>query len=240
LGFLYLFYRKTPSFQPHPTSLHAAAADGGIDPFLAVKDIRLLRMSLVVFAFTVTLLVLHQALDLVVAFVALLGATLILILGGRDMPDLVAKVDWHTLVFLGGLFVIVGGLDHAGVLDEVARTLGGLAGGNLPALLLLLMWASAGLSMVLDNVPFAAAMVPVIRDLSAQGIPLGPMTWTLALGTDLGGNATPIGASANVVGLAIAEKHHIRVSWREYLRPAVPATFLALAVATLFLLLRFT
>lgn len=240
VGFLFLLYRKNPSFVPHPTPMPAAVADGGLDPFSSVKDLRLLRMSLVVFAFTVTLLVLHQALDLVVAFVALLGATLILILGGRDMPDLVAKVDWHTLVFLGGLFVIVGGLDHTGVLDGVARALGGLAGGNLPALLLLLMWASAGLSMVLDNVPFAAAMVPVIRDLSAQGIPLGPMTWTLALGTDLGGNATPIGASANVVGLAIAEKHHIHVSWREYLRPAVPATLLVLSVATLFLLLRFT
>jgi Na+/H+ antiporter NhaD/arsenite permease-like protein len=94
--------------------------------------------------------------------------------------------------------------------------------------------------MVLDNIPFAAAMVPVIRELSLQnGAPLAPLAWSLALGTDIGGSATPIGASANVVGLAVAEKSGLRVHWPEYLRVAVPATLLTIGVCNLLLWIRY-
>ena len=218
----------------------AAGADGGLDPASAIRDLRLLRVSLMAFALTVTLLVLHQVLDLFVAFVALLGASLVLIFGGKDMPQLVTKIDWHTLLFLGGLFVVVGGLEKTGVMAGIAAALGGASGGNLALLLTLLLWSAALLSMVLDNIPFAAAMVPVIRDLSATaGYPLGPLVWSLALGTDVGGNATPIGASGNVVGLAVAEKSGARITWKEYLKEALPVTLLALVVCNAMLLLRF-
>jgi Na+/H+ antiporter NhaD/arsenite permease-like protein len=164
----------------------------------------------------------------------------VLIFGGKDMPDLVSKIDWHALMFLGGLFVVVGGLEKTGVLDDLGRGLGGIAGGNPAVLLTLLLWMSAILSMVLDNVPFAAAMVPVIRNLSVgSGIPAGTMVWPLALGMNVGGNATPIGASANVVGLAVAEKANVHVTWREYMASAAPASFVAIAVCNLILLLRF-
>lgn len=239
MGFFILYFRGThlPGRHRTPTP---AAADGGWDPASAVTDWRLLRVALIVFAFTVTLLVLHQVLDLMVAFVALLGATLVLIFGGKDMPDLVSKIDWHALMFLGGLFVVVGGLEKTGVLDDLGRGLGGIAGGNPAVLLTLLLWMSAILSMVLDNVPFAAAMVPVIRNLSVgSGIPAGTMVWPLALGMNVGGNATPIGASANVVGLAVAEKANVHVTWREYMASAAPASFVAIAVCNLILLLRF-
>ena len=218
----------------------AVAADGGFDPASAIQDQRLLRVSLVIFAFTVTLLMLHQVLDLFVAFVALLGAVLVLILGGKDMPELVTKIDWHTLLFLGGLFVVVGGLEKTGVLHDLASALGAASGGSPGVLMSLLLWSSALLSMVLDNIPFAAAMVPVVRDLSATaGYPLGPLAWSLALGTDVGGNATPIGASGNIVGLAVAEKGGTRITWREYLKDALPVTLLAIAVCNALLLLRF-
>ncbi|HEY7587184.1 MAG TPA: SLC13 family permease [Thermoplasmata archaeon] len=239
MGFFILYFRGTHLSGRHRTPT-PAAADGGWDPASAVTDWRLLRVALIVFAFTVTLLVLHQVLDLMVAFVALLGATLVLIFGGKDMPDLVSKIDWHALMFLGGLFVVVGGLEKTGVLDDLGRGLGGIAGGNPAVLLTLLLWMSAILSMVLDNVPFAAAMVPVIRNLSVgSGIPAGTMVWPLALGMNVGGNATPIGASANVVGLAVAEKANVHVTWREYMASAAPASFVAIAVCNLILLLRF-
>lgn len=237
-GVFYLHHRRETS-RRLGTRAPMAAADGGLDPFSAVKDLRLLRVSLVIFSFTVTLLVLHQVLDLLVAFVALLGATLVLILGGKDMPELVSKIDWHTLLFLGGLFVIVGGLEKTGVLHDIAGALGPLAGGNPALLLTILLWSAAFLSMVLDNIPFAAAMVPVLRDLSAgTGMPLGPLAWTLAIGTNVGGNATPIGASGNVVGIAMAEKGGIHISWREYMRLALPASLLAVGVANMLLWLR--
>ena len=199
-----------------------------------------MRIALVAFVFTVTLLVLHQLLDMVVAFVALLGATMVLVFGGKDMPELVEKIDWHTLLFLGGLFVIVGGLEQTGVLHDVATALGAASGGNRALLLTLILWPAALLSTVLDNVPFTAAMIPVIREIAgAQGIPVQPLAWSLALGADVGGNATPIGASANVVGLAVAEKARVHVSWREYVRVALPATLLAIAVANVLLVLRY-
>jgi len=240
LGFFYAYFLRTTSRAPTREPQPALADGGTLDPFSAIKDIRLMRISLVAFAFTVTLLVIHQVLDLVVAFAAVLGATIVLILGGRDMPELVSKIDWHTLLFLGGLFVIVGGLEKTGVLQDIAHHLGGLAGGNRALLLTVILWPAALLSSVLDNVPFTAAMVPVIRDLSAtQGVPIGPLAWTLAIGADMGGNATPIGASANVVGLAVAEKGGVHVTWREYLRVAVPATLIAIALANVILVLRY-
>lgn len=240
LGFFYAYFRRTTSRAPVQEPQPALADGGTLDPFSAIKDIRLMRISLVAFAFTVTLLVVHQALDLVVAFAAVLGATIVLILGGRDMPELVSKIDWHTLLFLGGLFVIVGGLEKTGVLHDIAHHLGGLAGGNRALLLTVILWPATLLSSVLDNVPFTAAMIPVIRDLSAtQGVPIGPLAWTLAIAADMGGNATPIGGSANVVGLAVAEKGGVHVTWREYLRVAVPATLIAIALANVILVLRY-
>jgi Na+/H+ antiporter NhaD/arsenite permease-like protein len=239
-GFFYLFYRRREFIRHETRAEEILAKHRELEPFSAVKDLHLLRVSLVVFAFTVTLLVLHQLLDLVVAYVALLGATLVLIFGGKDMPELVTKIDWHTLVFLGGLFVIVGGLERTGVLGDAARALESVSGGSTVLLLSLVLWSSALFSMVLDNIPFAAAMVPVIRELSLQnGAPLAPLAWSLALGTDIGGSATPIGASANVVGLAVAEKSGLRVHWPEYLRVAVPATLLTIGVCNLLLWIRY-
>ncbi|MGQ0796794.1 MAG: SLC13 family permease [Methanobacteriota archaeon] len=238
-GFFYAFLH-TAGVQA-PGAVRETAADGGpVDPWSAVRDVRLMRIALVAFAFTVTLLVLHQLLDLVVVFAALLGATVVLVFGGKDMPELVSKIDWHTLVFLGGLFVIVGGLEETGVLRDIAGALGGAAGGNTALLLTLILWPAALLSLVVDNVPFTAAMVPVIRGIAAaQAVPVQPLAWSLALGADVGGNGTPIGASANVVGLAVAEKGGVHVSWRQYLRLALPATLIAIALANLYLVFRY-
>ncbi len=216
------------------------ARHGGLDPRVAVRDVRLMRIALVVFAFTVTLLVLHQVLDLLIAFVAVLGAVLVLALGGRDMPELVEKIDWHTLVFLAALFIVVGSVEASGVLQEVAGALGAVGAGNAAVLLTLILWTVAIASALLDNVPLSAAMVPVIRDLAATtGIPMATLAWTVALGADLGGNATPIGASANVVGLAVAEKHGVHVGWREYLRLGVPSAVVSVAIANVLLLVLF-
>ncbi|MCK5309736.1 MAG: anion permease, partial [Thermoplasmata archaeon] len=152
--------------------------------------------------------------------------------------ELVEKIDWHTLLFLAGLFVMVGGLEHAGVLDTIADAIINIGDGNIVITLTLILWVSAISSALLDNVPFAAAMVPVIRGVSesTSASMLNPMAFTLALGCDIGGNATPIGASANVVGLAVAEKHGIKVTWKEYCKVAIPAMVLAMILINILIL----
>jgi len=233
---LYLLFRRT-AFRRGSVEAPAEAAETP-DPWSAVRNIRLMHIALVVFAFTVALLVLHQVLGPPVAFMAVLGGTLVLALGGREMPRLIEEIDWHTLVFLAGLFVVVGGLEAAGVLRDIATWLGGVTGGNLMLSMTLLLWTSAAFSLILDNVPFAAAMVPVIAELSAStGMSLRPLAWTLALGADIGGSGTPIGATANVVGLAVADRGGVRISWREYVRHALPVTVVALAVSNVLLIL---
>jgi len=237
LAVFYALHRST--FQARSEQRQALYREHAeLVPSSAIEDHHLLRVALIVFAFTVTLLVLHHLLDVLVAFVAILGATIVLAVGGKDMPELVEKIDWHTLVFLASLFLIVGAVEHTGLLADFATALGDAAGGSPILLLTALLWLSAFVSAAVDNVPFAAAMVPIIRRLAETG-PLGTdgLTWTVAIGADVGGNATPIGASANVAGLAIAEKHGIHVGWREYLRSGLPSMLVAVAIANAMLIL---
>ena len=236
ITFFYLWYKK---IFKHPEidmeKMYEEHED--LEPYHAVNDWKLLWISLSVFVFTVTLLILHHSLGLIVAFVGIMGATLVLLFGGPKMPALVEKIDWHTLLFLAGLFVMVGGLEQAGVLNTIADAIINIGDGNVVITLTLILWVSAISSSLLDNVPFAAAMVPVIRGVSeSTSIQLNPMAFTLALGCDIGGNATPIGASANVVGLAVAEKHGIKVTWKEYCKVAIPAMVLAMILINVLIL----
>lgn len=238
--FFYLWYKKI--FKHHDVDVEGIYAEHkDLEPHEAVNDWRLLWVSLSIFVFTVTLLVLHHSLGLIVAFVGITGATLVLLFGGPKMPELVEKIDWHTILFLGGLFVMVGGLEHAGVLNSIATAIIDIGGGNLLTTLTLILWVSAFSSAFLDNVPFAAAMVPVIKGVaeSTSASMLHPMAFTLALGCDIGGNATPIGASANVVGLAVAEKHDIKVTWKEYSSVAFPAMIVSMVVINILVLIMF-
>ncbi|MEE9115758.1 MAG: ArsB/NhaD family transporter [Thermoplasmata archaeon] len=209
-------------------------------PESAIKDLKLMRISLIVFAFTVTLLVLHQLLDIGIAFVAILGAAIVLILAGKGSEDLIHDLDWHTIIFLAGLFVLVGGLEKTGILSDIANGIVVIGQGNAIIILTLILWIAALASSAVDNVPFAAAMVPVIQEISLQtGMPVSKLGFTLALGCDIGGNGTPIGASANVVGLAVAEKSDVHVSWKEYCRSAFPIMIITMLVVNLLVLLTF-
>ncbi|MEM2838733.1 MAG: SLC13 family permease [Thermoplasmata archaeon] len=211
-----------------------------LDPFSAVKDIRQMRMALMVFAFTVTLLILHNVLDMLVAYVAILGAALVILLGRRKMDDLIQKIDWHTIVFLAGLFVMVGGLESSGVLSGFAGVLTNFSGGDAHLLATTLLWMVALMAALFDNIPLAAAMVPVFESISAStGISASKLAYTATLGWDVGGNATPIGASTNIVALAVAEKNNLSYSWKEYCKVAIPASIVALVVINLLVLLLF-
>jgi Na+/H+ antiporter NhaD/arsenite permease-like protein len=211
-----------------------------LNPFHAVRNLRHMQLTLAVFAFTVTLLVLHQFLDMMVATVAITGATIVLLTSGERSSDIIEKIDWQTLLFLAGLFVVVGGLESVGVLADLAHAIVDVTGGEPILIVSLFLWTMAPVSAFLDNVPFAAAMIPVIREISASvGMQLSTLAWTLAIVSDVSGNATPIGASANVVGISVARKRGVHIHWKEYCRAAFPAMILCIAVANVLIVAMF-
>ena len=149
-------------------------------------------------------------------------------------------MDWRTLLFFIGLFIAVGGLEETGVLKMLAEYIGVMSGGNIMLVIPIILWVSAFASAIVDNIPFAATMVPVIANLSrTAGLDLKTLSWTLALGTDIGGNATPIGASANVVGTAVAEREGYPISWGRFIKYALPAMIMVVALCQLYLIMRY-
>jgi Na+/H+ antiporter NhaD/arsenite permease-like protein len=209
-------------------------------PSSAITNPRLFKLATLVFVLIVVLLITHAYTGLSVAAIGIIGVILSLVFAGKKAGEIVKKVDWHTLLFFVGLFICVGGLEVTGVLVKVSQFIGDISKGNTSIAIAIILWLSAFLSAFVDNIPFAAAMVPVIRDLSVSGgISLPAMAWTLALGTDIGGNATPIGASANVVGIAICEKEGYPISWGRFIKYAALPTILVVGLCHLLLLWRY-
>ncbi len=166
-------------------------------------------------------------------------AILTLIVAGKNALTILKKVDYKTLLFFIGLFIVVGGLEKTKVLEVMANGIGHISGGNPYIVITIVLWLSAIASAFVDNIPFAATMVPVIIGL-ASGVHAPAsvksdykhvLAWTLSMGTDVGGSATPIGASANVVGTSVAAKHGYMIGWGKYCKSAVPATVIVMLVS---------
>lgn len=188
--------------------------------------------SCVIFGIAIILLVTHAQTGLTVATIGLLVSVITLIVAGKSAGELLKKVDYKTLLFFIGLFVVVGGLEQTGVLEVIAAFIGKISGGNLYLMLAIVIWISAIASAFIDNIPFAATMIPVIKSLAVtQGIGLDVLSWALAMGTDIGGSATPIGASANVVGTSVAAKEGYPIGWGRYCKSMVPATLIVLIIS---------
>nr|WP_256460788.1 SLC13 family permease [Allobaculum sp. Allo2] len=136
--------------------------------------------------------------------------------------------------------MVVGGLEQTGVLERIAYFISDISGGNIILVIVIILWISAFASAFVDNIPFSATMIPVITTLaSAQGIPINTLAWALSIGTDIGGSATPIGASANVVGTAVAMKNGYPIGWKKYCKYNVPATIIVLTISTVVIILRY-
>ncbi|NUT18922.1 MAG: ArsB/NhaD family transporter [Hamadaea sp.] len=207
----------------------------------AIRDPRLLTVSLAVLAIVLTAFLLHSVVHLEPSVVAIVGG-LILLAASRLDPDEVARdVEWHTLIFFAGLFVMVGALVNTGVIDTVSHAATEAVEGRLWGATMLLLWASAALSAIIDNIPYVATMSPIVADLvHADGSPRGNVLWwALALGADLGGNATAIGASANVVMLGIAERSGKPISFWQFTKYGLIVTVITVAICVPYLYLRF-
>jgi len=237
LGFFYFCFRKilTSSQGDSNTSLIRYP-----EPGEAITNPRLFRINAVIFILVVALIVTHAETGLSMALIGCIAAFLVLLVAGKGALHIIKRVDWRTLLFFIGLFICVGGLEETGVLNILAGYIGHVSGGSLLLVIPLILWISAFASAIVDNIPFAATMVPVIVNLSrTAGLKLPTLAWTLALGTDIGGNATPIGASANVVGTAIAEREGYPISWGRFCKYAIPATIMVVALCWLYLVVRY-
>ena len=209
-------------------------------PESAILDKKGFGISCGIFGLAVVLLVTHAQTHLSVATIGLGIAIITLATAPKYIGEIMSKVDYKTVLFFLGLFMVVGGLEQTGILEIVAGFIGKISGGNVYLMIAIIIWVSALASAFVDNIPFAATMIPVIQSLAAsQGVALTTMTWALSMGTDIGGSATPIGASANVVGTSVAAKAGHPVSWGAYCKTAVPATVIVMIISTLVIFVRY-
>lgn len=209
-------------------------------PGEAIQNKKDFTISCVIFLLAVALLVTHAQTGLTVATIGVFIAFLTLITSGKHALELIRKVDYKTLLFFIGLFVVVGGLETTGILEIIAGFIEKVSGDNIMLMIAIVLWVSAVASAFVDNIPFAATMIPVIKALSSSmGVDLSVLSWTLAMGTDIGGSATPIGASANVVGISVVSKKGYLIGWGKYCKYMAPATILVVAVSMACIYIRY-
>lgn len=210
------------------------------EPKDAITNKRDFIISSIIFGCAVVLLVTHAQTGLTVAFIGTAVAIVTLVAAGTSAFELLKKVDYKTLLFFIGLFAVVGGLEETGILKIVANFIGDISGGNLKLMVAIIIWISAIASAFVDNIPFAATMIPIIKSLAATtGVNIETLAWALSMGTDIGGSATPIGASANVVGTSVAAKNGYIIGWGKYCKSAAPATIIVITISMVVIFIRY-
>ncbi len=209
-----------------------------LDERQMITDPKLLRQSVVVLGATLVGFVLHGVFHIEPATIALAGALTLMVVAKEEPHEILREVEWPTLFFFIGLFMLVAGVIEIGLIDAVAGVIREVTGGELGATTLLVMWVSAGLSGVIDNIPYTATMIPVVAQLAA-GHETDALWWGLAIGADLGGNATIIGASANVILAAMSEREGHRISFGAFLKYGLTVTLGSMLIATVYVWVRY-
>ncbi|MCG8402976.1 MAG: ArsB/NhaD family transporter [Firmicutes bacterium] len=203
-----------------------------------LKDRVLLGQCSAVVIFTVLGFVLHRQIHLEPAFIAVVGAVVLLLITNHGLLDALRNVEWSVIIFFASLFVMVGALDKTGVFERLAGECLEITGGDILLAAMLILWVSAIASALIDNIPFVAAMIPLIHDMGRLGgfDDLTLLWWSLSLGSCFGGNGTAIGASANVVVIGLAEKSGVHISYLNYLKIGFPLMILSIVISTVYLL----
>ena len=210
-----------------------------LDENKAIQDKPLLYKSIVVLFLILLGFIFHSKLNIESSIVALSGACIMLVIGKQDAGEIINSVEWSTIIFFIGLFIVVGGISESGVIKNLASYLIKLTNGNTTYTMCIILWVSAIISSFLDNIPFVATLIPLILTMQAQGMNVMPLWWATSLGACLGGNGTLIGASANVVLANIGEKHGYDISFKKYFRLGFPVMLLTIFISTIYLLLRY-
>jgi len=210
-----------------------------LDEREVLEEPRLLRISLIVIGLTIGGFLVHGAFGLEPATIALFGATVLMLLARIEPGDVLEEIEWPTLFFFIGLFMLVEGIVHVGLVASAAEVLIDITGGEQTVTTIALLWLSGFASAIVDNIPYTATMIPVVRDMAAGGLAIEPLWWSLALGACLGGNATIIGASANVVVANLASRAGHPIGFRDFLPYGVVVVVESLVIATVYLWLRY-
>ena len=210
-----------------------------LDESKAIKDRSLLIKSVVMIILVVFAFIFHSQLHLESSTVALTAAGIMLLIGRQDVEEAIAGVEWSTLIFFTGLFIVVGGLQETGVIQIVANTLVDMTAGHMTLTILLILWVSAIISAFLDNIPFVATLIPLILTMESSGVDVAPLWWAVSLGACLGGNGTLIGASANVVLSGISNRHGFPITFASYFKVGFPLMLLSVGICTIYMLLRY-
>ena len=229
---LYLLFRKQLVVADERT-----AAIAQLDPARDRRERPYVKRSLAILVGTIVPFFLHSTLHLEPSVVALAGATVLLLVAADDVEDALERVEWSTIFFFVGLFVMVGGLEERGVIGSVADALADATGGSSTGEALVILWGAASGSALVDNIPFTAAMIPVVDELQVGRDVEDANWWALALGACFGGNATMIAAAANVAAAGVLERGGQPVSFARFLAIGLPVTAVSLLIATGYLLL---
>ncbi|MFQ3621158.1 MAG: ArsB/NhaD family transporter, partial [Spirochaetales bacterium] len=235
--FMYLTFRKDLE-----VSNERRARVMEFDETKAIEDPVLLRKCLIVLGLVLLGFLFHGALKVEAATVSLLGASVLLLLTGKhEIDDYFKDIEWGTIFFFIGLFILVGGIVELGIIRSLSQALLTLTEGNLKLTSVLLIWGSGVLSSIVDNIPYVATMIPLIQNISSEvgQAAAEPLWWSLALGACLGGNGSLIGASANVIVAGLANKSGYRITFLEFTRYGIKVTLFSLILSTVYVLIRF-
>ena len=211
----------------------------GLDEREQIKNPILLRQSVVMIVLVVVGFMAHGSLGIESCVVALTAAGVLMLISGERIEEALAHVEWTTLVFFAGLFIIVGALSEVGVIGMLAQALIDVTGGSTFVAMLVLLFASAIVSSFLDNIPFVATMIPILLSMEATGMDVAPLWWAVSLGACLGGNGTLIGASANVVMSDISRKNGHVITFAHFFKVGFPTMLATVAVSAIYLIVRF-
>ncbi|MCO8193229.1 ArsB/NhaD family transporter [Anaerofustis sp. NSJ-163] len=211
-----------------------------MDENKAIKDKSLMIKSIILIVLVVIGFVFHSNLQMESCVIALLAAIIMLLIGKQDAEEIILGVEWSTILFFIGLFIVVGGLEETGVIDKLANLLVSATSGNMILTMIIILWASAIISSFLDNIPFVATLIPLILTMQQTGnIDVTPLWWALSLGACLGGNGTLIGASANVVLSSISNKNGYPITFKHYFKIGFPLMIISIIISSIYLLIRF-
>ncbi|MEW6064636.1 membrane protein [Desulforamulus profundi] len=232
IAILRLIYRKEMKADPKLMAEIAA-----LNPEDEIRDPKLLKKCLLALSLTIAGFALHSIFHLPTATIALGGAVFLLLLTREEPEHVLETVEWSTIFFFVGLFIVVGGLEEAGVIHWIAESALHLTGGEILPTGLLILWLSAIASSFVDNIPFVATMIPLLQQMGQMGgiTNLDPLWWSLALGACLGGNGTLVGAAANVIVAGMAEKRGTPLSFLGFMKIAFPLMILSIVISTVYL-----
>jgi Na+/H+ antiporter NhaD/arsenite permease-like protein len=240
LFILKFMFRKELSQKPHNFEELLSQ-----DEKVLIKDRSVLKKSLVVLTAVIVLFVIHGSLNIEPSIIALSGAGILMVLAKSRPEQILKSVDWSTLIFFAGLFIIISGAEKAGLIDLLSSTILHISGGNPWILFFMIIWISAIASAFIDNIPFAATMIPLIFTIYNNesvaavfgNLDISPFWWALSLGVGLGGNGTMVGSSAGIVATGLAEINGHRITFNQFLKVGFPFMIVTVAVGSIVLLI---